>query len=98
VSQRNQQMHEDMKAAAKPALPGLDLKAALQSVRSELRQAGTHGAHELAAALFNGNAFVMYPRGGKEDNAASQEKGHGLPQEADKSHQRDEQSRGGMSM
>ena len=26
-----------------------------------------HGAHELAAALNNGNAFVMYPRGGKDD-------------------------------
>jgi hypothetical protein len=25
------------------------------------------GAHELAAALFNGSAFVMYPRGSKED-------------------------------
>jgi hypothetical protein len=25
------------------------------------------GAHELAAALFNGSAFVMYPRGTKED-------------------------------
>jgi hypothetical protein len=27
-----------------------------------------HGAHELAAALFTGNGFVMYPRAGKENS------------------------------
>jgi len=32
-----------------------------------MRQMGAHGAHELAAALFNGGAFVMYPRGSRED-------------------------------
>lgn len=33
--------------------------------------AGPQGAHEAAAALFNGNAFVMYPRGKHDD-------GHGV--------------------
>ena len=37
-------------------------------VKAELAYQVGAGAHELAAALFNGNAFVMYPRGGKEDH------------------------------
>ena len=27
-----------------------------------------HGAHEASAALFNGSAFVMYPRGASHDD------------------------------
>jgi len=48
-----------------------------------------HDAHEMAAALFRGDAFVMYPR-------TNQGKGpeHGLPQET----QEQEQSRGGREM
>src|SRR5262245_2765123 len=34
----------------------------LPQVTAELKQQWAHGAHELAAALFNGSAFVMYPR------------------------------------
>jgi len=34
---------------------------------AELKQMGAHGAHETAALLFNQNAFVMYPRGTRED-------------------------------
>jgi hypothetical protein len=40
---------------------------AAHQMGSELKQMGAHGSHELAAALFNGSAFVMYPRGTRED-------------------------------
>jgi len=40
----------------------------LNDVGTELKQMGTHGAHELAAALFNGSAYVMYPRGSHDGN------------------------------
>jgi hypothetical protein len=46
--------------------PGL--KDARQEIKAELKQMGAQGAHELAAALFNGSGFVMYPRGGKDDH------------------------------
>jgi len=46
--------------------PGLDNAAA--EIGAEFRQMGAHGAHELAAALFNGSPFVMYPRGTKDDH------------------------------
>lgn len=36
-------------------------------IGAELKHMGAQGAHELAAALFNGSAFVMYPRGGHDD-------------------------------
>ena len=42
------------------------LKEAPREMGSELRQMGAHGCHELAAALFNGSAFVMYPRAPRE--------------------------------
>jgi hypothetical protein len=34
---------------------------------SELKQMGAHGSHEVAAALWNNSAFVMYPRGTHDD-------------------------------
>ena len=34
---------------------------------SELKQMAAHGSHESAACLFNGSAFVMYPRGSHDD-------------------------------
>jgi hypothetical protein len=40
---------------------------AAAEIGTELRQMGAHGGHELGAALFNQSAFVMYPRGTKED-------------------------------
>ena len=48
----------------------------------ELKQMGAHGAHEASACLFNGSAFVMYPRGSHDDPQ------HGLPQEAQKQQER----------
>lgn len=70
---------------------GQEVGRAIGEMWTELKQMGRHGAHEMAAALFNGNAFVMYPRtrNGKEDQE------HGLPQEAQ---QEQERQRGGMEM
>jgi hypothetical protein len=42
------------------------LKEAPREMGAEMQQMGTHGCHELAAALFNGSAFVMYPRAPRE--------------------------------
>ncbi len=47
-------------------LKDLVVKAA-HEMGGELRQMGAHGSHELAAALFNNSAFVMYPRGSHDD-------------------------------
>src|SRR4051812_34875087 len=63
---------EALKQAVQAIAPGLDLQKMGQEIGGELKQMGTHGAHELAAALFNGNqggsAFVMYPRGTHDDH------------------------------
>jgi hypothetical protein len=47
-------------------LKNLACKAATE-MGVELRQMAAHGSHEVAATLFNGSAFVMYPRGTRED-------------------------------
>ena len=76
--------------------PGLDGGKMKGEIGGELQQMGAHGAHELAAALFNGNSFVMYPRGVKEDHGMEQPDhgvdNKGLEQEAQK------QQMGSMSM
>jgi hypothetical protein len=65
-----------------------------------MKHFAAHGAHELAAALFNGNqggsAFVMYPRGVKAD-AQHMEPEHGLNGQA-MEQPKQQQERGGMSM
>jgi hypothetical protein len=49
--------------------PGLTWDKIIGDLGNEFKQQGAHGAHEVAAALFNGNAFVMYPRNsGKDDH------------------------------
>jgi hypothetical protein len=48
------------------------IKEAPREMLGELNHMGKHGAHELAAALFNGGAFVMYPRGHHDDPKAQQ--------------------------
>ncbi len=40
---------------------------AARQIAAEGKQMGAHGSHELAAALFNGQGYVMYPRGHHED-------------------------------
>jgi hypothetical protein len=84
------------KEGIQAVLPGLSLSKVLSDVGTELKQQWAHGSHEMAAALFNGSAFVMYPRqeGEREDPQ------HGLPAiEAVKQPEaQQEQSRGGMEM
>ena len=73
------------------AAPGLSLDAVLKDVGAELKQQAAFGAHELASAMFNGSAFVMYPRQGQEDQQQGVDQAtQALPQQ--------EQSRAGMSM
>ncbi len=55
-----------VKEAVLAVAPGL--RDAGQEIKEELTHKAAQGAHELAAALFSGNAFVMYPRGGKDDH------------------------------
>ena len=38
------------------------VQRAATEIGQELAHKGEQGAHELAAALFHGNAFVMYPK------------------------------------
>jgi hypothetical protein len=53
--------------------PGLTWDKITSDLGKEVsRQVGA-GAHELAAALFNGNGFVMYQRDGKEDQPAQEQ-------------------------
>lgn len=40
---------------------------AAHEMGSEVKHMASHGSHELAATLFNGSAFVMYPRGTHDD-------------------------------
>lgn len=42
--------------------PGLSLSKMLNEIGGELKQQLAAGSHEMAAALFRGDAFVMYPR------------------------------------
>ncbi len=74
--------------------PGLSLSNILSDIGSEIQQIGAHGAHEMAAALFSGSGFVMYPRDGGQQAEDPQ---HGLPIEAMKPPEI-QQERGGMEM
>jgi hypothetical protein len=58
--------------------PGINPVRAARQMWDTTKEMGKHGAHEIAAALFHGNsAFVMYPRAGRENEAArQQERGH----------------------
>ncbi len=72
--------------------PGLSLSKIFGDIGSELKHLGEQGSHEMAAALFRGDAFVMYPHHGKEAEGQSQSVEatvqHGMDQPA--------QERGGM--
>ena len=80
---------EGVKLAVEAFAPGLTLSKILSDIGTELKEQAQHGSHELAAALFRGDAFVMYPRTNQADGPD-----HGLPQEA----QQQEQSRNGREM
>jgi hypothetical protein len=44
-----------------------------RDIKAELAHQVGAGAHELAAALFNGNAFVMYQRRGHDDRPSQEQ-------------------------
>jgi hypothetical protein len=67
------------------------LKEAPREMGAELKQMGAHGSHELAAALFNGSAFVMYPRASRENQQRVEDPQQGVSPEAQK-----QQEHGGM--
>jgi hypothetical protein len=112
MSKATRQFLESIKQAAQPervmealgavkdgiqaVAPGLSVGKVLGDIGTELKQQVAHGGHETAAALFNGSAFVMYPRhdGQREDPQ------HGLPpvEAAKQPEAEQEQSRGGIEM
>jgi hypothetical protein len=78
---------ETMKEGIQAVAPGLSLSRILGDIGNELKNQAAHGSHEMAAALFNGNSFVMYPRQQGHDDPQ-----HGLAE------QQQEQDRGGREM
>lgn len=82
-----------VKEGIQAVAPGLSLSQILNDVGAELKQQLAHGSHEMAAALFRGDAFVMYPREGKEAGSL-----HGLPEQAQQQDMQREQERGGREM
>ncbi|MBV9121928.1 MAG: hypothetical protein JO112_01050 [Planctomycetes bacterium] len=88
-----------VKEAVLAVAPGL--KDFVPEVKAELTQQFAHGAHELAAALFSGSGFVMYPRGsGKDDHGVhgpEQGPDHGLGTQAMEAPAQ-QMERGGRSM
>ena len=66
---------EAVKEGIQAVAPGLSLRQIFSDIKTELTEQLKHGSHELAAALFNGSPFVMYGRGGRDN-----EPQHGLPE------------------
>lgn len=91
----SKEFFEQLKAGQEPSLvesiqavfPGLSLSKILGDIGEELTQQAAAGAHEMASALFRGDAFVMYPRTNQ-----AEEPDHGL------SETQQEQSRDGREM
>jgi hypothetical protein len=82
----------------KEALPGLQNIGT--DLKNEASQQMAHGAHELAAALFNGSGFVMYPRQSARDDIAPEHGVHGPDIKAPETPQMDngnDMDRGGRS-
>lgn len=78
---------ESIKEGVQTAAPGLSMSKILGDIGAELKNQAAHGSHEMAAALFRGDAFVMYPRTNQADGPD-----HGLPD------MQQEQSRGGREL
>ena len=66
---------EAVKEAFQSIAPGLSWDKIVGDVGHEINEKVGQGAHELAAALFNGSGFVMYPRGTRDDHGKD---GHGV--------------------
>ncbi len=96
---------EAVKEAVQSIAPGLSFEKILGDVGHEAKQQVAFGAHEIAAALFNGSGFVMYPRGTKDDLGKDGHGVHGPEQgQAEQSHaekleqEGKQQERGGRDM
>ena len=66
---------EAVKEAVQSIAPGLSWDKIVADVGHEAKQQVAFGAHELAAALFQGSGYVMYPRGSRDDHGKD---GHGV--------------------
>jgi len=87
---------EGLKEFRDAMYPGLTWDKISSDLGKELKHQVAAGAHELAAALFNGSPFVMYQRDGRE-NQPAQEQAHedqSVQQDAPDLHR----ERGGRSM
>jgi hypothetical protein len=93
---------EAVKEAVQSIAPGLSWDKIVGDVGHEMTQQVASGAHELAAALFNGSGFVMYPRSdqGKDGHGVhGPEQGQGEQSFAEKLEQDGRQEeRGGREM
>jgi hypothetical protein len=94
MSKDSREFFEQLKAGQQPSLV-----ESIREAASSLKEIGgkiwdgltptfDHGAHEMASALFRGDAFVMYPR---TNQAESQ-------QQEPQQEQQQEQSRGGREL
>jgi hypothetical protein len=89
MSKNTREFFEQVKAGEQPGLvekikehlsERLSPSTILGEVWAEVKQQAAHGAHELAAALFNQNAFVLYPRQPDHDDP---QQGHGQEMQHD---------------
>jgi len=91
-----------IKDAIQSIMPGLSMEKIASDLGKEVTHQVGMGAHEISAAIFNNSAFVMYPRGSKDDHMQEQGKDvqqpehgvHGPEQQRDQPHL----ERGGRSM
>jgi hypothetical protein len=100
-----QQQPERAQGGLQAIFPGLSWEKFVGDVVHESKEKLEQGTHEMAAALFNGSAFVMYPRGTRDDHGKD---GHGVhgPEQGQGEHsftekqqqERQEQDRGGREM
>ncbi|WP_029630439.1 hypothetical protein [Zavarzinella formosa] len=76
--ERFREMLKDERVAVEPTEPGPSLASLLKEAGGAIWDAAKpmaeHGAHESAALLFRGDAFVMYQHSGQEQD----NQGHGL--------------------
>ena len=81
---------EAVKEGIQAVAPGLSLREIFSDIKAEMKdQLVAWVLHEAAAALFNGSPFVMYARGGRDDNE---------PQPGSPEVQQQERDRGGREL
>ena len=81
---------KETKQALAPALTWGDI---FSDGKSELKQQLAAGTHELAAVLFNGSGFVMYPRTAGNETPSVEDSQHALPEKTQQPEQERSQGR-----